>query len=91
MNESTNSGQRQETHTILVSVLMHDGVRYRGFIHLPPNHRLQDLLNDNRAFIPLEQANSNEAVTIVAKRYIVSIEELREGLNELALSPISLS
>jgi len=90
MNQ-TSTGQRQETHATLVSVLMHDGARYRGFIHLPPKHRLQDLLNDSRAFIPLEQANSNDAVTIVAKRFIVSIEELREGLSELALNDISLA
>ncbi len=89
MTQAT-TGQRQETHAILVSVLMHDGVRYRGYIHLPTNHRLQDLLNDNRSFIPLEQAN-NEAVTIVSKRYIVSIEELREGKNEFGLANIALT
>ena len=75
----------------MVSVLMHDGSRYRGYIHLPENHRLQDLLNDARGFIPLEQASSSEAITIVAKHFIVSIEELREGLNEFGLKDIALS
>ena len=70
---------------------MHDGVRYRGYIHLQREHRLQDLLNDPRSFIPLEQASSNDAVTIVAKRFIVSIEELREGMRDLGLNNISLA
>jgi hypothetical protein len=83
--------QRKDTQAILVSVLMHDGSRYRGYIHLPENHRLQDLLNDARGFIPLEQASSSEAITIVAKHFIVSIEELREGLNEFGLKDIALS
>ena len=90
MNQTV-TAQRQETNVILVSVLMHDGTRYRGFIHLPLKYRLQDLLNDARAFIPLEQANNNDAVTIVAKHFIVSIEELREGLNEFGLKDIPLA
>lgn len=83
--------QRKETNAILVSVLMHDGSRYRGYIHLPPNHRLQDLLNDARGFIPLEQAASSDAVTIVSKHFIVSIEELREGSPTFGLNDISLA
>ncbi len=90
MNQPINN-QRKDTRAILVSVLMHDGSRYRGYIHLPDNHRLQDLLNDPRGFIPLEQANSSEEITIVSKRYIVSIEELREGLNEFGLKDIALT
>ena len=85
------SDPRKETNAILVSVLMHDGTRYRGYIYLPKEHRLQDLLNDSRAFIPLEQAANNDAVTIVAKRFIVSIEELREGMHEFGLNAISLA
>ncbi len=83
--------QRKETTAILVSVLMHDGSRYRGYIHLPEKHRLQDLLNDPRGFIPIEPAAGNDAVTIVAKHFIVSIEELREGSPTFGLSTISLS
>lgn len=83
--------QRKETTAILVSVLMHDGSRYRGYIHLPPNHRLQDLLNDPRGFIPIEQAAGNDAMTIVAKHFIVSIEELREGTPTFGLSAIPLA
>jgi hypothetical protein len=90
LNEHSNE-QRIETRAILVSVLMHDGSRYRGYIHLATNHRLQDLLNDTRDFIPVEQAASNEAVTIVAKRFIVSIEELREGNSGFGLNDISLA
>lgn len=90
MNQPINN-QRKDTRAILVSVLMHDGSRYRGYIHLTDNHRLQDLLNDPRGFIPLEQANSSEEITIVSKRYIVSIEELREGLNEFGLKDIALT
>jgi hypothetical protein len=90
LNEPSNE-HRKETHAILVSVLMHDGSRYRGYIHLPSNHRLQDLLNDQRGFIPIEQAASNDAVTIVAKHFIVSIEELREGNPAFGLNDISLA
>ena len=90
MSEPSNE-HRKETNAILVSVLMHDGSRYRGYIHLPEKHRLQDLLNDPRGFIPIEQASSNDAVTIVAKHFIVSIEELREGNPAFGLTAISLA
>ena len=70
---------------------MHDGSRYRGYIHLPQKHRLQDLLNDPRGFIPIEQASSNDAVTIVAQHFIVSIEELREGSPTFGLTSIPLA
>ena len=90
MSESVTE-QRKETNAILVSVLMHDGSRYRGYIHLPAKHRLQDLLNDPRGFIPIEQAATNDAVTIVAKHFIVSIEELREGTPAFGLNDISLA
>ncbi len=90
MSEPSNE-HRKETNAILVSVLMHDGSRYRGYIHLPEKHRLQDLLNDPRGFIPIEQASSNDAVTIVAKHFIVPIEELREGNPAFGLTAISLA
>jgi hypothetical protein len=88
---ASSSEQRKETHAILVSVLMHDGSRYRGYIYLPVDHRLQDLLNDTRGFIPIEQTAGNDAVTIVAKRFIVSIEELRENNSTFGLGTISLA
>jgi hypothetical protein len=90
LSEPSNE-HRKETNAILVSVLMHDGSRYRGYIHLQHNFRLQDLLNDPRAFIPIEQASSSDAVTIVAKHFIVSIEELREGNPSFGLKDISLA
>ncbi|WP_342616419.1 hypothetical protein [Rhodoferax sp. GW822-FHT02A01] len=75
---------------IPVSVLMHDGMRVRGYVYLPSDQRLQDLMNDVRGFIPIDQSNADGTMTMLAKRYMVSIEELDESMTESVLGPLRL-
>jgi hypothetical protein len=84
------STETRDIRPIYVSVQMHNGSRYRGNVYLPSNQRLQDLLNDTRSFIPIEQSFPNGTVTIVAKHFIVSIEESREHETVSQLGKLNL-
>ena len=52
-----------------------------GLVFLAIGHRLSDLLNDNRPFIPIRRTDG--ATVIVAKQHIVSIVEHPAGARKL--------
>jgi len=66
-----------------VYVKTFDGVTFWGYVFLNDNQRVQDLLNDDRKFIPflkthLERGPKNEVTSssiVINKDAIVSIEE----------------
>ena len=78
----TSSDNYTEVHKIYGKIKMHDGSSYRGFVYAKPEQRLQDLLNDERDFIPILLASDippyNKVVgnVVLSKRYIISIEEI---------------
>lgn len=78
----TPSEKHAEVHKIYGKIKMHDGSAYRGFVYAKPDQRLQDLLNDDRGFIPIQLVNDlppyNKVIgtVILSKRYIISIEEI---------------
>lgn len=66
------------TKKVFVNVKMHDGARMRGYIYVSTFDRLQDLLNDDRPFIPLHMVSGNGGLIMLSKRYIVTMEEQEE-------------
>lgn len=77
MNDA--SAPRIETRKLFVSVRMYDSNRFRGYIHLSKHERLQDVLNDERKFIPILMNADTGALALLAKQYIVSIEEVDDS------------
>lgn len=74
--------ENKDVRKIYGKIKMHDGSAYRGFVYAEKSQRLQDLLNDDRDFIPIQLVNDlppyNKIIgtVILAKRYIISIEEI---------------
>ena len=65
---------------ILVHCILSDGRRYHGYIHMASEDRVQDILNDNRTFIPIEISFHDHddhvnGIIMINKAYIISIEE----------------
>lgn len=53
-----------------------------GWIHFAENQRVQDMLNDQRAFIPIHILQTDKPeyeITFIAKRHIVSIDFVNDG------------
>lgn len=73
---------RKDKHKIYGKIKMHDGSAYRGFVYAKEGERLQDMLNDDRQFIPIQLVNDlppyNKIIgtVILSKRYIITIEEI---------------
>lgn len=67
---------RQPTRRIFVSVKMHDGDRFRGYVYLAEGERMQDLLNDERKFFPIQMNSEMGDMAILSKKFVVSIEEV---------------
>ena len=61
-----------------VYVRMHDGARLVGAFYLAPGERLQDIMNDDRSFIPLylDDIKENNPVVMISKRYVSQVEEI---------------
>ncbi len=68
----------KEGHSVYVLIRNHDGTSYRGYLHVLGMDRMQDLLNDERQFIPLRLSRDTGEVAILSKQFIVSIEEVSE-------------
>ncbi|SEF69551.1 DUF6812 domain-containing protein [Marinobacterium lutimaris] len=66
----------KQKREIKVYVRMHDGSRQLGNVFLGPDERLQDILNDDRMFLPL-QVDDQSSLVMLSKRYIQQIEEVR--------------
>lgn len=75
MSPST-SQLHQKTRRVFVSVKMHDGDRFRGYVHLSEGERTQDLLNDERKFFPIQMNSEIGEMAILSKKFVVSIEEV---------------
>lgn len=70
---------KQETRRVFVSVKMHDGDRFRGYVHLAPGERIQDLLNDERKFFPIQMNSDVGEMAILSKKFVVSVEEVDDN------------
>lgn len=66
---------RVKTERLFVTVVMRDQVKVSGYISTYKSERLQDILNDDRAFIPLRHDLDKDAAVILSKRHILTIEE----------------
>lgn len=64
-----------------VYVRMHDGARLVGAFYLAPGERLQDIMNDDRSFIPLylDDTKENNPVVMISKRYVSQVEEIKDS------------
>ena len=64
-----------------VYVRMHDGARLIGAFYLAPGERLQDIMNDDRSFIPLylDDTKENNPVVMISKRYVSQVEEIKDS------------
>lgn len=70
----------QKKRQIKVYVKMHDGTRMLGNVFLAPDERLQDIMNDSRAFIPVHVEEQNAvSLVMLSKRYIQQVEEVVKG------------
>ena len=67
---------KQLTRRLYVSVKMHDGDRFRGYVYLAPGERIQDLLNDERKFFPIQMNSELGEMAILSKKFVVSVEEV---------------
>ena len=67
---------RVETRRAFVSVKMHDGDKFRGYVYLADGDRLQDLLNDDRQFFPIQMNADSGQLAILSKKFVVSVEEV---------------
>lgn len=63
-----------------VYVKMADGQRLLGFFFAEPTERLQDILNDQRSFLPLYALGDNGKYQLImlAKAFVQQVEEVAE-------------
>lgn len=71
-----------------VYVRMHDGTRLVGAFYLAPSERLQDIMNDDRSFIPLylDDTKENNPVVMISKRYVSQVEEIIDNRDRPTVS-----
>ncbi|MBT00209.1 MAG: hypothetical protein CMI01_16250 [Oceanospirillaceae bacterium] len=63
---------------------MFDGTRLLGNVFLANNERLQDIMNDERGFIPVHvDDQSTRSLVMLSKRYIQQVEEVAPGSPEV--------
>lgn len=75
--------KRKEKTEIKVYVRMHDGSRLLGNVFLAPGERLQDIMNDDRTFIPVHVDEQNaRSLVMLSKRYIQQVEEVRADIQK---------
>ncbi|KEA62840.1 hypothetical protein ADIMK_2949 [Marinobacterium lacunae] len=71
------SNEKKEKSQIKVYVRMHDGTRSLGKVFLAEGERLQDIMNDDRIFIPVHvEEQKGTSLVMLAKRYIQQVEEV---------------
>lgn len=71
-----------EKNSLKVYVKMHDGTRILGNFYIGPDERLQDIMNDERRFLPLYALNeksNKQHIVMVAKQFIEQVEEFVAG------------
>lgn len=57
-----------------------NGDDFRGNVYLEPAQRLSDLMNDHRAFLPVQQEDG--AMVVIAKTAIMWINEAHPAANQ---------
>ena len=75
--------QLKTVQKVKALITLDDGTDFFGFIYVPDAYRLQDVVNDARQFLPIEQliskrGRSNEdyyTLVLINKNAIRSIEE----------------
>lgn len=68
----------EQKKVLKVYVKMHDGSRLMGMFYLSATERLQDVMNDERSFLPLhayDDKGHKQHTLMLAKRYIEQVEE----------------
>ena len=82
-----NKANLKEVKKIYCRIKLTDGGAVLGFVYAESEARLQDLMNDSREFIPVQMVknlppphNKVEGTIVLAKRYIVSAEEIKYEL-----------
>lgn len=72
------TADKERKKELKVYVKMHDGTHLLGLFYLSETERLQDVMNDDRRFLPLhvfyEKGNKTQTV-MLAKRFIEQVEE----------------
>jgi hypothetical protein len=69
---------KEQKKNLKVYVKMHDGTRLLGMFYLSDAERLQDVMNDERSFLPLhayDDKGHKQHTLMLAKRYIEQVEE----------------
>lgn len=69
-----------EKSKLKVYVKMSDGQRLLGFFYVSNGERLQDILNDDRNFLPLYALGDNGkyALVMLSKHFMQQVEEVSE-------------
>lgn len=62
---------------LLADIELAEGTRLVGAFFLSPGQRLSDLLNDDRAFLPIEAADGS--ITLIQKRMLSRVTPLQAG------------
>ncbi len=73
-----NTANKAHKQELKVYVKMHDGTRLMGLFYLSESDRLQDVMNDQRSFLPLhayDDKGTKRHTIMLAKRYIEQVEE----------------
>lgn len=67
-----------EKRKLKVYIKMSDSQRLLGFFYVGDDERLQDILNDDRSFLPLHALGDNGkySLVVLSKRYMQQIEEV---------------
>ena len=79
-----NTANKAHKQELKVYVKMHDGTRLMGLFYLGESDRLQDVMNDERSFLPLhayDDKGKKRHTIMLAKRYIEQVEEFDVSAN----------
>lgn len=80
-----NTANKAHKQALKVYVKMHDGTRLMGLFYLGESDRLQDVMNDERSFLPLHaygDKGTKRHTIMLAKRYIEQVEEFEVSVNK---------
>lgn len=67
--------QRISKQHVVATINLSDGSSVTGKIYLTQSQRPLDMLNDGRAFVPVD---SEDGLVVVAKAHIVSVDNIKD-------------
>lgn len=73
------SDARTEKWTVEVEVMLDDGTKMLGFLFVAPLHRISELLNDDRQFLPFRHPNGR--IELLRKISINKVSELNQNVD----------